>query len=451
MTDVFRVDDTHVAVPDNRWDLADGTGSCPTVSVIVPYYDQPAQLSLVLTALAAQHYPLERVDVVVADDGSAVAPDVERWRTDLSISVVTQEDNGFRAAAARNLGAHASTGQVLCFLDADTVPTPDYIRHAVRLPSLVPDALVVGRRKHADLSEITESAVLQWITAQDESGHDREPAWLVDGYARTSNLLEPGWDGYKYVLSAVMTCSRALFDAVGGFDESFVQYGGEDWEFANRAFMMGAVLAYEPAALAWHDGPDWGEREVSDRVSRKNHEALALSRLVTDPAARTSGLRYRIPDIVALVDTDGHSAASLAVTIASIVDGYDCAVWLSGTSASELFDALGLEDSRIRLGEPEFDTVARCRFVLDVRGRIEFSSSTLTTLTTDVRPGGYGRVEVECGSASVTLTASRAVHRARRWADGSEIDLLEQLFGVARLDASEVGITVRTEEPWLAW
>jgi GT2 family glycosyltransferase len=451
LKDVLHIADGRVVVPDNRWDLADAAGTYPTVSVVVPYYDQPAQLALVLTALSAQRYPRELIDVVVADDGSAEPPDVERWRSELSISVVTQEDRGFRAAAARNLGAHASAGEVLCFLDADTVPTPGYIRHAVRLPSYMPDALVVGRRKHADLTEISESVLLQWIADQDAVGSDGEPDWLVDGYARTSGLLEPGWDGYKYVLSAVMTCNRALFDDVGGFDESFVQYGGEDWEFANRAFMMGAVFAHEPEAVAWHDGPDWAERPVSERVSRKNHEALALSQLVTDPAARTSGLRYRIPDVVALIDTEGHSAASLTVSVASIVDGHDCAIWLTGPSADELNQSLGLQDSRVRVGHPESDVLARCRFVLEVRGRVVFSAPTLATMVQDVRPGGYGRVEVECGSASVVLTASRALHRARRWAADCENLFVEQLFGVAHLDADEVGVTVPTEEPWLAW
>ncbi|SNT42090.1 glycosyltransferase [Rhodococcoides kyotonense] len=454
MTDVLRLDDARVVVPDNRWDLVQGPGRCPTVGVVVPYYDQPAQLALVLAALAAQNYPRELLHVVVADDGSAVPPDVERWRHLLSVTVVAQEDRGFRAAAARNLGARAATGEVLCFLDADTVPTPDYIRRAVRLPSLIPDAIVVGRRKHGDLSDVAEGALQQWFSDHSQVGDEFEPEWLVDGYARTSGFMQPGWDGYKYVLSAVLTCSRELFDAVGGFEESFVEYGGEDWELANRAFMMGAVFAYEPAALAWHDGPDWAVRDVEDRTTKKNAEALALAQFVTDPAARTLGLRYRVPDVVARVRVDGHSAASLAVTIASIVDGSDCAVQLVGSGAKQLYDTLRLHDSRIEVGEPEEDVLARCRFVLDVVGRAQFSPTTMAALTDQVGPGKCGRIVVDAGSVSVTLTASRAIHRASRWAMRlglSETDLVERLFGIARRSADEVGITVAADEPWLSW
>mgnify|MGYP002651303593 CR=1 FL=1 len=39
----------------------------PDVSVIIPYYDNPAGLRAVLAALRAQDYPA-RVEIIVADD-----------------------------------------------------------------------------------------------------------------------------------------------------------------------------------------------------------------------------------------------------------------------------------------------------------------------------------------------------------------------------------------------
>ena len=39
---------------------------------------------------------------------------------------------------------------------------------------------------------------------------------------------------YRYVLGALLACSRRLFEKVGGFDESFTAYGGQDWEWAYR-------------------------------------------------------------------------------------------------------------------------------------------------------------------------------------------------------------------------
>lgn len=456
---VVRLDDGRALVPDNRWDLITSGTTTPEVSVVIPYYNQPHRLALVLEALTAQTYPADRLEVVIADDGSDVSPDVGAWKSRLSVTVVRQEDNGFRAAAARNLGAAASKGSILCFLDADTVPTPDYVRHAVRLPAEVPDTLVVGRRKHADLGEVTTGSVVRWMSENKllERTHDREPAWLVEAYDRTAALLTPGWDGYKYMISAVMTCSRALFGDIGGFDPSFVQYGGEDWELANRAFMMGAVFAHEPAAVAWHDGPDWAERSVPDRISAKNTEALALVPLVTDPAARTAGLRYSIPDIVVLVSAEGHSAPSILQTIASALLGADSAVWLIGDRAETLVDQLRVDDSRIRVGNPDSATLSRCRFVVEVTGRVVFSAGTLGLLTRELAPGKAGVVVVDFDAsyvASTIISSSRARHRVRRWTGCTGLgdqELTRRLFGIRHLHQDSAGITVSDTEPSLSW
>jgi GT2 family glycosyltransferase len=451
--------DGRMILPDNRHDLVGEAAHTPLVSVVIPYYDQPRQLALVLEALTAQTYPPGRIEVVIADDGSSESPDVDAWTSRLTVSVMAQEDKGFRAAAARNLGASATSGSILCFLDADTVPTPDYIHRAVRLPASAPDTLVVGRRKHADLGHIEPQSVVSWMSgnAVSEDTHSHEPQWLVDGYERTGDLLEPGWDGYKYILSAVMTCSRELFDDVGGFDPSFVQYGGEDWEFANRAFMMGAVLAHEPAAVAWHDGPDWAGRSMPNRLSQKNAEALALAPLVTDPAARTAGLLYAIPDVVIVLSTIGHSAPSLLRTLSSSLRGIDSAVWLTGPDVDVLLRELRIHDSRIRTGRPDPETLSRCRFVAEVSGRVVFSAGSVSQLTALLAPGRAGQVSVRFDGeepASVTIWSSRALHRSRRWSADTGLaqsELIENLFGECHVDAEGVGVTVTEGDPSLSW
>ena len=92
-------------VPGNRWDLLEPAAP-PTVTVVVAHYEQPAQLARTLTALERQDHAVDQV--VVSDDGSATPPSVPPH-----VRLVRQEDRGFRAAAARNLGAAATTGPVL--------------------------------------------------------------------------------------------------------------------------------------------------------------------------------------------------------------------------------------------------------------------------------------------------------------------------------------------------
>ncbi|MGJ0120117.1 glycosyltransferase [Williamsia sp. MIQD14] len=447
---VFRCADGTVVVADNRWDLvsderwglvADETAPARSISVVIPYYEQPAQLHRVLTALDTQTVGTDRIEVIVADDGSAQPPDVRGHTVD--VTVVRQADNGFRAAAARNLGARTSNGELLCFLDADTVPEPDYLAHAIALPSVVPDALVVGRRRHADFSTTPATELT-------------EPQWLVDAYGWTENLLRPGWTGYRYVISAVMTCSRVLFDEVGGFDESFTRYGGEDWELANRMTMAGAVLAHEPRAVAWHDGPDWAARDTARRTDAKNGEALSLAPRITEPAARTAGLRYEVPDVVARVSTAGHTPASLHRTIASIVRTGDVAVWLVGDNGADMHDVLALHDSRIRRGAPGRYVLDRCRFVADVAGRVVFGDTTLEALTTPLGPGGAGGIDVDFGDtgAVTRVTTTRALRRAERHAARlgmTQDEAVAALFGHIDVAADDVQAAVVREEPWLSW
>ena len=94
--------------------------SLPTVDVVIPHYDDPAGLHRMLAAVARQTYPRELLRIIVADDGSPRAPEIDA-ADGPAVTVVKQEDLGFRAAAARNLGASAGAGEVLCFLDCDTV------------------------------------------------------------------------------------------------------------------------------------------------------------------------------------------------------------------------------------------------------------------------------------------------------------------------------------------
>ncbi|MET0475960.1 MAG: glycosyltransferase, partial [Mycobacterium sp.] len=382
--------DGRFAVPANRWDLLQDSTSHPVeVAVVIPHYDQPRQLALLLRAIELQDFPPELIEVVVADDGSTTPPDVSD--TNLRITVVRQDDEGFRAAAARNLGAAATSAELLCFLDADTIPEPDYLRRITRLPSLVPDAISVGRRRHADLTDWAPDMLADWWSGRTQPPIVPEPAWLVEGYAGSQDLLNADHGSYRYVISAVMCCSRALFDDIGGFDESFREYGGEDWEFAHRSFVGGAVLQHCRRAVAWHDGPDWGDRPVADRTGGKNREALAMARLIPDPAARRSGLRYDIPRVCVEIDVGPHRAGSLVTTIGCFLHE-DVGIWLHGSKAQALLDELGVDDPRVRVGPvPEF-VARRCRYRVRTSGRPILPPASFTELVERCAEPGVGEV-----------------------------------------------------------
>ena len=245
--------------------------SWPCVSVVIPHYNSSESLARAVDAVRAQDYAGE-VEIIIADDGSAETPRIDGTTT------VTQPDLGFRAAAARNLGAAAARGEVLAFLDADTVPEPGYLSAVV--PHIVGDAraVVVGTR----------------LTGAER----REPQWLADAWERTNDLRDADHTSWRFIISAVLTCSAEFFAEVGGFDGTFVGYGGEDWEFGWRAWNAGATFVHEPAAVAVHDEPDFGARhDPAEAVRIKNAESLALARRITHPLARPAHVLFATFDL----------------------------------------------------------------------------------------------------------------------------------------------------------
>ena len=409
-------------VPGNRWDLLRAAEPVEPaeVTVVIPYFEAQAQLDLVLTALRRQRHPATRLQVVVADDGSSEPPSVAA-AAGLEVVVVRQADQGFRAAAARNLGAAAADGSVLAFLDGDTVPEPDYVGRLGRLPSLLPDAVVVGRRRHADLSAWSPQRLDAWLTgAADGPTELDEPRWLSDAYAASEDLLRVDPRSYRFVISAVLGLSADFFAEIGGFDETFRSYGGEDWDLAHRAYAAGAVLAHVRDAVAWHDGPDFAGRPEGGRPTGKNLETLNLSARIPDPVSRGGGQWRRPAIVVELAFTD--PAEVLATSRAAFSQDTDCRVWVLGPEARSCTDLLG--DSRIECGPVPDDVLRRALAVVRLEAPARLTGLTRLAAEAD----RHGTVRLPTG----TIRSQRAVGRARRWARATGTpyaDLALRLFG----------------------
>lgn len=381
----------------------------PDVSVVVPYYRDQEGLDRLLVALELQTLGSERLEVIVADDGSPEPPVL--GRRPFPVRVVRQEDRGFRAAAARNLGASLARGAVLAFLDGDMLPEPGYlstVRDAV-LADPQSRTLVVGRRRHADLTGWSAPKVRDWLTGS--GSHPPllpDPQWLIDGYAETDDLRQADDRSYRYVISALLAVPRVRFEEVGGFTE-LEGYGGEDWELAHRWRHRGGLLLHVPDAVGWQDGPDFAGREDEMRQREiKDAETLRLARLLPVPGARDPRLIWRVPQIAVLLDAHGLTPAQVLACVAPLLDGSDAAVWVEGLP-DEL--ATGLQDPRVRRsgdGDPEEST-----YVVTVRRPGILGSGSLAELIDH----GYG-VVVDRGDAEDAgppLTVRHVPSRATWW------------------------------------
>ena len=295
------------------------------VSVIVPYYARPEELGRTLAALESQTYPRELFEVVVVDDGSPEA--LERpGSTPLDVKVVRQEDLGFGAARARNTGVHAAAHDILLFLDADLLPEAEWLAAHARWHHAVPDAVTLGLWAHVPVDDVDAGTIRSRSGTLKELFAGRkvdtvEYQWLESHMIRTNNLLSKADDLFRVVTSGNLGLRREFYELVGGFDESFTQWGCEDTELGYRACTRGGLLVPVREAFAWHQGP-WEEGRAERERSRELQRAK-LAHLIAHPGFRTgvTGRTFTVPQYVVTMRGDGLSADRLLEAVERVLCG----------------------------------------------------------------------------------------------------------------------------------
>ena len=140
-------------------------------------------------------------------------------------------------AANRNFGASEATGDLIAFVDDDCIPAPDWvenIRTALSEAELVEGKTICTGKTNHPLEEVVEN--------------------LAGGLFWSCNL------GIR----------KDLFLRMGGFDEDFLEAGGEDLEFAWRLRGNGIPAAFAASAVVYHPARrltvgGWMHRIFQDR------------------------------------------------------------------------------------------------------------------------------------------------------------------------------------------
>jgi len=262
------------------------------ISVVVTTYNRPDALRAVLASLAAQTD--KAFEVLVADDGSRqeTAAAVAEMGVSFPVPLVHlwQSDDGFRAAAARNLAVAASRGEYLVFVDGDCVLRPDFVARHRALAE--PAWFVAGNR--VLLSENFTKKVLQ--SPMIVLHGDSRLSWLGRRFSGVINRWLPlcfvpgnGWRKRQpQRWQGARTCNlamwRADFDAINGFDEAFQGWGHEDADLAIRLLHAGVQRKDGRFATAvlhlWHRENDRSnlaenERRLAEILADNRRRAAA--------------------------------------------------------------------------------------------------------------------------------------------------------------------------------
>jgi len=167
------------------------------VSVIVPFYNSERYIKRCMEGLLQQSYPREQYEILMIDNNSTDTS-AEMVRQYPGIRLLAESKQG--AYAARNRGLQGAKGEVIAFIDADCVPSHDWL-HEIMLAMEQPDlSIVLGQREF-----IGDSILLSMFAAYEDEKHH---------YVFNSGKKE-----LYYGHTNNMAVKKKLFDELGPFVE----------------------------------------------------------------------------------------------------------------------------------------------------------------------------------------------------------------------------------------
>jgi len=232
--------------PQLEWLQEPPTKRLPSVSIIVPVFNQWSITRGCLEAIWATVSRERDIEVIVSDDAStddtALAL-ASMAMTEARLKVLRNEKNcGFVESC--NRAAAAATGDILLFLNNDTVPLPGWLEPLIRTFALFPNVGAVGGKLLSPDGSLQEAGGI--IFADGSACH----------FGRgDANAMKPLFDYVRqvdYVSGALLATPRNLFADLGGFDPEFAPGYYEDTDYCFRLREQGYCVYYQPEAAIVH-------------------------------------------------------------------------------------------------------------------------------------------------------------------------------------------------------
>ncbi|MCC0804996.1 glycosyltransferase [Methylobacterium sp. W2] len=299
-----------------------------TVSVVTLAKGRPTHLTnLVLGLMRQTQAPAELVVARMQDEPYDLP------EAPFPIRQIPVAGDPLPLAAARNRAVAAASGEAVVFLDVDCIPAPTLVAdYARRLEEC--DGLLMGE--------------VLYLPGGATAG-----AWSCDGFAdvavRHSDRRGPPAEGieicndYRCFWSLNFAMRKATFLGVGGFDERYAGYGGEDTDFGKLLDGRGIAIAWLEGARVYHQyhphhmppihhldsvvrnaelfEAKWGYRTMGHWL-----HAFRLMGLIDDTPGRPIRiLRRPDADDLALTGQQSHQPYSNTASVIRILDARNAA------------------------------------------------------------------------------------------------------------------------------
>ena len=198
------------------------------VSAIIPAYNRADFLPETIAALLAQSSAPH--EIIVVDDGSTDGTEAAVAQFGDAVRYKRIENSG--APVARNVGAAMATGDWLWFCDSDDLWRPEFLARMRALAATAP----YPKFLFGNFQLVRDGA---WETA---TKFDTAPKGFWEAIASRKSeagtiFIEPLYPHilkFQPIFPSTIVMTKALFDAVGGFDAKFARTASEDFEFTLR-------------------------------------------------------------------------------------------------------------------------------------------------------------------------------------------------------------------------
>ena len=221
------------------------------LSVVLPIYGQEAVTLRCLASLLQEQLrppaPNVELEILCVDDASP-AGSLDQLAAliaecnDNRLQLVRQPDNlGYLRTC--NHGASLATGELLCFLNNDTVVTPGWLSELIKTLEGFPDAGLVGPMLIYPDGRLQEAGGIVW---RDGS------AW---NYGRDGDADDPAYGFCRdvdYISGACLVMRTELFRRIGGFDNRYAPAYYEDTDLAMAVKDLGYRVLMQPLAKVIH-------------------------------------------------------------------------------------------------------------------------------------------------------------------------------------------------------
>lgn len=227
-----------------------------TVSVILVNYNGAGFLPHCLTSIA-EHTKNVDYEVIIVDNSSTDASK-DIVRTQFSAFQLLEADANYGFAVANNMGARVAQGELLFFLNNDTIIKENAI-----------SGMENFLRTHSSVGAcgpklLNPDGSLQWSTGCSPSLINELKNRNQQRNAGAATDVPDRSMAVDWVTGAALMIRRGLFEKLKGFDENFFMYF-EDVDLCARVRESGAGVYYVPQCAITHLG---GEMNVEEKPAR---------------------------------------------------------------------------------------------------------------------------------------------------------------------------------------